>query len=335
MSVLIPARNEAHRISATIESLVQQPTSDVHEILVLDDASTDGTAEEVRRAAKNDERVRVIEGSPLPSGWLGKPWACEQLGQNAIGSALVFTDADVVFAEGAIAAAVTELRDAGLDLLSPYPKQLAESWLERLLQPMVTWTWAATLPIGLAERSSRASLAAANGQFIAVDARAYRAIGGHAAVATAIFDDIVLLRSMKRAGFRGVAANGSELARCRMYESDAELIDGYSKSLWSAFGSKTGAVFVISAMGIVYLMPAAAMVFARRRSTRAIGTLGYLAGVWSRTMVARAFGERILPDVFAHPFSIAGYVGLIAVSWYRKERGTLTWKGRDVSRIDS
>ena len=115
--------------------------------------------------------MRVLEGAPPPPGTLGKPHACAQLAAAASGSVLVFVDADVTLAPHAVAAAVGMLREAGLGLLCPWPRQVAEGVGPRLLQPLLAWSWMATLPLRRAERSPRPSLVAANGQFMVVAAR--------------------------------------------------------------------------------------------------------------------------------------------------------------------
>ena len=128
VSVLVPARDEAARIEPCIRALLASEGVRDLEVLVLDDASTDGTADVVRRAAQGDPRLRVIDGSdqPLPSGWLGKTWACARLVETATGTVLLFVDADVVVAPRGVAATVALLRMSGLDLVSPYPRQLAD-----------------------------------------------------------------------------------------------------------------------------------------------------------------------------------------------------------------
>jgi hypothetical protein len=320
VSVLVPARDEADTISGCIAALVGQPG--VREVLVLDDASTDATAELARAAG-----ARVITGVAPPRGWLGKPWACAQLASraNPVSDVLVFVDADVRLRPGAVSAAVALLDATELDIICPFPRQEAEGLAERLVQPLLQWSWLMSLPLRLAERSPRPSLTAANGQFLVVRRAALERAGGHAAVRAAVLDDIALVRAVKAAGGRGGVADGSNLADCRMYRSWAELRDGYGKSLWAAFGSPPQAAGALGVLTLAYVVPALAAV----RGSRA-GLAGYLSGVASRLVAARATGARAWPDAFAHPLSIILLDYLTIRSHVQRRRGRLTWKSRPV-----
>ena len=332
VSVLVPARDEEQRIGPCLAALISTEGVADLEILVLDDGSTDGTADVVRAYVERDPRVRLVEGGtgPLPDGWLGKPWACERLAREATGSVLVYVDADVTVAPHGIAASVGLLREASLDLVSPYPRQEADGALPRLVQPLLQWSWLTTLPLGPAESSPRESLVAANGQLLVVDAAAYRRADGHEAVRGEVLDDVALLRAMKRTGGRGVVADGTHVASCRMYESGPELVDGYTKSLWSAFGSPAGSAAVVALLSWLYVVPPAAVVAGPTHRVRAWGAAGYAAGVAGRTLVARRTGQHLVPDVAAHPASVAAFGWLVAESWRRKRAGTLTWRGRNL-----
>ena len=330
VSLLIPARNEQAHIEETVRSALAQQDINGLEVIVLNDGSTDRTGEIL--ASIIDPRLTVITGGqePLPPGWLGKPWACARLARRAEGSVLVFVDADVHLEPWAARAALAEMRAGSFSLVAPYPRQVATSWLERLVQPLVTWSWAATLPLAWAEQSHRPSLSAANGQFIAVDARAYRSIGGHAYVRGEIVEDVALMRAFKTAGHLTATVDGSSLAQCRMYEGAGAVANGYAKSLWSAFGGPAGSVAVNALLLTAYVVPPAAMIASRDRRTRALGLAGYAAGVASRALVARRTGERVWPDAATQPASILAFSVLNAVSWRRHLRGTNSWKGRPV-----
>jgi Glycosyl transferase family 2 len=323
VSVLLPARDEAARIGGALAAVLASSDLPDMEVLVLDDCSRDATADLVAAAAARDHRLRLIAGRPPPAGWLGKPHACARLAREATGSVLVFLDADVRVAPDGIARTVALLRDAGLDLVSPYPRQEACSPAERLVQPLLQWSFLALLPLRLAERSPRPSLSAANGQLLAVDAAAYRRAGGHAAVAGEVLEDVALVRAVKRAGGRGGVADGTTVATTRMYEGWGHLRAGYAKSLWAAGGTPAASATQAGLLAAVFILPAAA---ALRGSPT--GLLGYLAGVAGRVVTARRTGGRGWPDALAHPLSVAGWIYLTALSWKGHGAGTLSWKGR-------
>jgi cellulose synthase/poly-beta-1,6-N-acetylglucosamine synthase-like glycosyltransferase len=325
VSVLLPVRDEAHRVTPTIRSLTAQRGVADLEIVVLDDGSSDGTADVVERAAAGDPRVRVVAGDPPPDGMPGKPHACARLAREARGSVLVYVDADVVLAPDAVAAAVALLRDQRLDAVSPFPRQLADDTATRLVQPLLQWSWLVFLPLRLAERSPRPSLSAANGQFLVLDAAALRRAGGFEQVASAVLDDIAVMRAVKRAGGRGIVADGSGIASCRMYEGWSEVRFGYEKSLWSATGNPVAALVLGAGLAWLYLLPPLAAVAGSRA-----GAVGYGAGVLSRVVAARHTGGRVWPDAFAHPVSVGLLLSLIARSWRARRRGLLEWKGRSL-----
>ncbi len=198
VAILVPARNEAADIAGCVRSLLGQG-----EAIVLDDESTDGTGAAARTAG-----ARVLAGAPPPPGWLGKPWACAQLAAATDADVLVFVDADVRLAPGAVAAAVAALDEFGLDVVCPFPRQRADTAAERLVQPLLQWSWLTTLPLRVAERSPRPSLTAACGQFLVIRRSALDRAGGHAAIRDQVLDDLALVRAVKAGGGRGGVVDG-------------------------------------------------------------------------------------------------------------------------------
>jgi hypothetical protein len=138
-----------------------------------------------------------------------------------------------------------------------------------------------------------------------------------------VLEDVELARAVKRGGGRIALADGSALARCRMYRSWPELVDGYTKSLWAAFGSPVGAAAVVALLLALYVVPFGAML-----TGSVAGAVGYAAAFLGRLVSARATGGRSVPDALAHPLSVLIFIGLIARSYQR--RHTAIWKGRSV-----
>jgi glycosyltransferase involved in cell wall biosynthesis len=320
VSILLPVRDEAHRVAATIASLVDQRGLREVEVLVYDDQSSDDSGAVVARAG--GDQVRLLQGGAVPDGWLGKPHACMRLADAAAGEVLVFVDADVVLAPDAVAAATALMRAHGLTFVSPYPTQCAGSWLERLVQPLLQWSWLSFLPLRVAERSRRTSLAAANGQFLVVDRAAYVRAGGHAAVRNDVVEDVALARALVRTGGRGGFVDGRDVARCRMYSGGRDVVDGYAKSLWAAFGSPAGAVGVATMMLALGVLPWVLVAFTSLAWPAAVG------GPAGRLIAAARTGSRPLVDALLHPLSVLAFAGLVAVSVVRHSRGRLVWKSR-------
>nr|WP_236682799.1 glycosyltransferase family A protein [Thermus filiformis] len=215
-SLLVPARNEAENLEATLPRLLRQGAL---EVLVLDDASEDGTAEVVRRLAKAHPTLRLLPGRPLPPGWTGKNWACWQLAQEARGEVLVFTDADVLWEEGALEGLLEALRRH--DLVSALPRQEANGLLLGGSVPFVMHGLFAFLPHPLLE-----ALRVANGQVLAFRREAYFAQGGHQAVRGEVLEDVALARRARR--YRLLL--GSEAFRVRMYRTYLEAVEGFGKN---------------------------------------------------------------------------------------------------------
>jgi chlorobactene glucosyltransferase len=238
LSILIPARNEAAVIGATVWAILDQhvPAGVSLEVFVLDDNSSDGTAKVALKAAAGDPRLRVINGVPLPPEWSGKNWACHQLAAAATGDFLIFVDADVQWGAGAVAALVALLTASRADLLTIWPTQITETWAERLVVPLMMMVIIGYLPLPMVHYAPFAIFAAANGQCLCFRRAAYDRIGGHASVQRQIVEDVQLARRIKAYGLRLRMADGADVIRCRMYQNWAQVRDGFAKNILAGHG---------------------------------------------------------------------------------------------------
>jgi glycosyltransferase involved in cell wall biosynthesis len=289
---------------------------------LLDDNSEDQTFELLQRFTKADSRFTVIKGAVLNEKWIGKTWALQQLFDASNEEILVSIDADVRLSNAAINKAVTSLNNARLDFVSPYPRQIAQSFAERLIQPLLQWSWLTTVPLRYAESSGRKSMAVANGQFFVVRRSALASIGGYQSVKHAVIDDVFLARELVKNGSSGSVINGSEIAQTRMYASWNEIKAGYGKSLNQAFGSIVGAIFVVAFLIATSIAPLILGLLGNP-----YGWLGFAAIAGTRVLSAVKSRGRVLDSVL-HPISVLALIYLIVYSYLR--RGSIQWKGRTV-----
>ena len=229
VSIIIPARNEARNIERCVRSVLSTAYSPI-EVIVVDDRSTDGTADIVEPATGG--RVRLVRGTELPPGWFGKQWAMVQGYRVAKGELLVFTDADTKHEPELLPRSVRALQAERVDLLSVIPRQEMRTFWEKLIQPHVFLALQAR--VGDLRRVNRTRVewnAIANGQFILTPRAAYDAVGTHEAVKNTVADDVMLAQAYVRAGKDIFLAHAPDFMITRMYGSLREIIEGWSKNL--------------------------------------------------------------------------------------------------------
>lgn len=331
VSVIVPARNEEAALGACLRSLVSQSGGE-HEIIVVDDASTDRT----REIASSFAGVRVVEADGLRPGWTGKCNAVACGARVARGEWLLFTDADTVHLPGSLAASLGEAREYQAALLSYSPRQEVRGFWEKAVMPVVFAEL--TRVYRTEEINDPASpAAAANGQYLLISRAAYDAVGGHAALIHSLLEDVELASAVKRSGRRIRFRFGGDRVQARMYRNFAQLREGWTKNLALLFDSPLrlavtrGAEFVVITGGAVGALTAAA---AGRHGMAAI------AGT-SAAAVYLLFLRRIRRAHFgwnANLLALLGlpvFVSLLLASRLSHKQGSVTWKGRSYGATSS
>jgi hypothetical protein len=320
VSILIPARNEERHIAACLEAALAARGVAI-EVVVMDDASADRTGEIVQAIARRDPRVRLERAPALPAGWTGKVHACARLAEAARGTHLLFIDADVRLGPDAAASMAGHAARTGAAMVTGVPRQVIGTLGEALTVPMINFLLFCYLPGGGRAFTERPGMAAACGQLLLVERRAYEATGGHAAVKGVLHDGLALARRMRQAGHPTEIVEGAGLATCRMYAGFAESWAGFIKNAREGMATPVGLPIWTAMLAGAHLWPfvflpstAAAVALALGFTLRAAVTLRVREPWWTIPL---------------HPATVAV---ALAIQWTALVRGLLGkpagWKGR-------
>ncbi|KEO85189.1 glycosyltransferase [Tumebacillus flagellatus] len=339
VSVLVPARNEATRISACLNSLRAQ-TYPNFEILVVDDRSTDETAKIVQDLAKADSRVTLLHGRELPAGWFGKAHACQQAADAAAGNWLLFVDADTTHEPNMILDLVATASRRGADLLTGFPRvknNTRTGWLATTLMAFVV---AMHLPVRFVERSRDPKFVAAIGTLLLFRRSAYEAIGGHRQSGQHLVEDMEMARQIKRNGGTVCLLNLSRTTTVEMYDSASDVWNGYGKNLYAGLGRNPWLLgFVLSYYLALFVVPwvlggtgfSLWVLGLSGLSSPAYWGLSLLlggAGIGLKALVDVTFGVPLRWSA-AMPVSALLLTGIGLYSWFGSWSGRgYTWKGR-------
>jgi chlorobactene glucosyltransferase len=335
VSILVPARNEEVNIAGCVRSLLAQDYPSF-EVLVYDDQSSDATRSILEQIASTQPELRVLVGSSLPEGRLGKNWACVQLAEQAKGDLLFFTDADTIHQPQAVRTIVTAMLGEQADLMTGFPRQESHTWGERLLVPFFSWAFLCFTPLGLAYRLRLPVLSTAVGQMMLFRGEAYRAIGGHDHAGSWIIDDLVLARRIKAAGMRWRVMNITDLITCRMYHGNRAAINGFTKNLFAAFDFHVlRFLFVFLWLAVMFWEPLvilALSLFGRAPLAR-LEELALCVGL-SLLLWLIPYIELGIPFglAFLYPITVMANEVVAFQSLYYSLSGRLTWKNRAIPR---
>ncbi|MBC7333896.1 MAG: glycosyltransferase [Actinobacteria bacterium] len=333
ISILIPARNEAKNIGKCIKSLLKQSYPNI-EILVLNDNSTDNTAVVVNKIAEKNSKVRLINGAPLPHGWLGKSYACYQLSKHAKGEYLIFTDADTFHFRDSISNAISCLIRNNLDALSAYPLQIMVSIHERILVSFINFFILGFLPLALVKNSRSPFFCTAIGQFMMFKKDVYQKIGGHKSVRNKVLEDVHISKQVKRHGYKFMIFDARKNIYCRMYKNFEDLIYGFSRFIFAAFNYNATVQFTITILfSAVFLfpfilLPLGLFVFDWSPLITNLITIQIFIILLIRLMLSIRFKGKVF-DALLHPLSML-YIIVISINsvLQSKLKHGIYWKGR-------
>lgn len=363
VTVCIPARNEEANLAAAAHCALASSGVDLR-VLVYDDESTDRTQAVLRALVAEDARVRGVLTRPLPTGWNGKQWACQRMGEAADSEWLFFTDADVRLEPACLAAAVAEARALNAALLSTVPRQETGTLAERLVVPLIHWMLLSWLPMPRMRCTNDPATSAGCGQFLLVQREAWHRAGGHAAFRGSMHDGIKLPRAVRRVGLHTDLFDGTALVSCRMYRGAAEVWRGFTKNAYEGLGSPV-VLAVFTLLEGLCLLPWIWLAWAVARAALGVplpdaapsggvdGVLGASDGAasttWTlpqatpvalaavvmqlvqRALLAARFRQSWV-GAFLHP---AGLVALLSIQWWSAwlhGSGARAWRGRGYGR---
>ena len=356
VSVIVPARNEEARLAACVGSLVAQTGIDF-EVIVVDDASTDRTAEiaqlfansslgkngkgtalAVPNSAFNNEgfspMVTLISAPPLPENWTGKNNAMAAGAEIAKGKWLLFTDADTVHKPGSLARAVAEAEKNRAALLSYSPEQEVHTFWERAVMPVIFAELAATYPPRKVNDPA-SPIAAANGQYLMISREAYDAVGGHTKIADDLLEDVAMARMVKSSGRKIFFRYGGDAVCTRMYRTWSQMKEGWTKNLALLFPAPRA---LACARGMEFafifgnLLVAIASLLLKRSEVASVTLL--LAAlvamkVWAR--IRRAHFSAASNLLALGGLAVFSYLLLRSASLHRKH--DVSWKGRHYGSV--
>jgi glycosyltransferase involved in cell wall biosynthesis len=327
VSAIIPARNEESVIAACVESLAKQP--EIGEILVVNDQSSDGTANVIRGLMQKFTKLRLLQANDLPDGWVGKNYALWAGVQQAKGIWLLFTDADAEHEPNSAARALQIATEQNAGLVSFSPEQITTTWYEKALIPYIYLRLANRFSYE-AVNDPKSTTAAANGQFLMIRRDLYDQIGGHTAVAGEILEDVAIAIRAKSAGHRIWFTSGKGLVRVRMYRSFEAMWQGWKKNLYRLMGG-TPWIVVRETESSLPWIPFLLLLAGWKYPFLLFIAVLFLIARQTSYGLDLARNQYPFSLIFYYVPAVVLYVGVLWASYRSHVNGRIEWKGREYS----
>jgi len=340
VSILVPARNEQHRVlEDCIRSILAQDYGQF-EVIAVNDRSTDDTGAILETIAKSEKRLRVIEGEELPPGWLGKPYAMQQALNHTRGEWVLATDADMIFEVTALRTAVDRVLQSNADALTLIPRFETGSFWERVIIP--TWEWVFLMfTVFYRIHDPKSDRAAAIGGFFLMKRTVLDRVGGYEALKDEVMEDVRLADRIKRLRARLMIDRAPALIRTRMYSTFGEMWECSTKNWFSGVNfSFPFALLCVVSMYLGAVVPVLIALGSLLALAVGVNTelglvivpaaLSWLLQVLIMAVVARRSGVSMV-YAFTAPLGVAVIYAMLLDSSVRITTGRgVTWKGRRI-----
>jgi chlorobactene glucosyltransferase len=336
ISILIPARNEEVNIRTCLLSLQHQDYPD-YEILVLDDGSTDNTANIVQQIADGNSTIRLIKGKPLAEGWNGKAYACHQLAKQANGSWLLFVDADTVHEPNMLSSVIAMALQNRASLLSGFPRQIASSLTQKVTIPVFNFIIMSWLPLWWLQRDNKPRPSFANGQFLLFPKDEYWRVGGHESVKTRIMEDVWLGAQVYHKKGKVLAVDLSPVVACHMYRSFSQMWNGFAKTIYALTRAPlllipAGLVAYILFLGPFYAVISQYMLKDLPAAWAFLVIFQVVVILFMRLLVNQHFKEPVISSIL-HPLGLSFFFANAFYVLLRRFAGMgVSWKNRFYGR---
>ncbi|PFA70164.1 glycosyl transferase family 2 [Bacillus sp. AFS015802] len=327
VSVLVPMRNEEKNVEGLIGSIRKITYSPV-EFILLDDGSTDRTRELLTRLTSDDPRFKVIDGTPLPKGWVGKVHACKELSRHASGAYYLYLDADVRVSPSIIEKVLFQMNRYDAGLVTGFPQFPIPTLLSKMLVPFQHFLVYFHLPIAVANHTTRKAFTAAHGAFMFFRKEAYDDCGGHESVKSSLLEDVHITRKVKEKGWKVTLVNNSHDVTCHMYDTDKEVWEGFLKNIYIGTGRSPISVVLFSLFySVFYILPLPLAVYGLISGQWSCCLP--LGGIWLQTLIIDIASNQSKWHFLLIPFASACFIVIMWASMLRglKKQG-YTWKGR-------
>jgi len=337
VSVLIPARNEHDHIGTCVRSFMNQDYPDF-EILVMDDNSTDDTSAIVEQLMKEDKRIKLFHGEPLPAGWKGKNHAIQQLLRQAEGEYLLLTDADTIHSPLSIRTGVDLAITYNAKLVSGYPTETSTRPLAGTVIAAMALNTMLYVPIPIQNKIQKRFYAMAIGQYVMVERKAMLETGGMEPIKNEICDDVSLARLFASTGHKQLFCDLKKAVSCRMYTTFKEAFHGIERSVIGAVvpSAKMFYLLLLAVIGIgaVCVAPfiGLASLFLTGFSADAVFLTIASFSFWLAYTIVTSFHGFRFPIPLMGPFCFINIILMFLHGYYRKVSGKgFVWKDRNIT----